>query len=88
MVLHFMEIENEESNLAVVCRSADPDAWPEDGRVNDIRMISNSNDKNVLFRAHSSHFSENLVDYSISSSTYIHEVMAHYRNTNAKILLL
>ena len=44
-------------------------ARSEDGGVNDIATIGSSNDKDVLFRAHPIHFSQNLVDNSISSTT-------------------
>ena len=42
---------------------------PEDGRVNDIRTIGSSNDKVILLGAHPVHFSENLIDNSIGSTT-------------------
>ena len=42
----------------------------EDGWVNDIRTVGSSNDKDVLFRAHPVHFSQYLVDHTVSSPTY------------------
>ena len=61
MVLHFMEIENEESNLFVwqwYVYQLIQTSRPKDGGINDIGTVGSSNDKDVLFSAHPVHFSE------------------------------
>ena len=44
-------------------------AWTQDGRVNDVRPVSGSNNEDILLRAHPIHLGQYLVDDSVCCTT-------------------